>query len=70
MLLKNKNIIFKIRKSKVTDYAALIENVLAVFSSYVYIWYEFWMVALSQFGIQTISISKQKSRQANKAKHD
>ena len=27
MFLKNKNIIFKIRRSKVTDYAALIKNI-------------------------------------------
>ena len=29
MFLKNKNIIFKIRKSKVTDYAALITSLAA-----------------------------------------
>ena len=38
MFLKNKNIIFKIRKSKVTDYAALIASDLdllkVIFESY------------------------------------
>ena len=42
MFLKNKNIIFKIRRSKVTDYAALIakcvtENYFSYFSTKTYV---------------------------------
>ena len=35
MFLKNKNIIFKIRRSKVTDYAALNKNAFDALSTYV-----------------------------------
>ena len=44
MFLKNKNIIFKIRRSKVTDYAAL--NVYKSPGSVQYIWSKSYVVVL------------------------
>ena len=50
MFLKNKNIIFKIRRSKVTDYAALIET--PSFSP--------WYIIYGQAYHEALSIKKSK----------
>ena len=52
MFLKNKNIIFKIRRSKVTDYAALTNNIYLNFISNFQI-----KSALQQRNLEIISLS-------------
>ena len=44
MFLKNKNIIFKIRRSKVTDYAALSYSRITLKSTSSVFMFVFWMV--------------------------